>query len=416
MKPGYLFASKDLRTEMESRLREVAVQVERWDAELLLRTSTPDLVAALVEEYGIEPLVLHEDCMEQLPVEETKIDVSDDRNRAVFDRSRPCMMPASIIKVVIPFDGHPALLTMQPSQHFMGTSPMGRIDGSEIVLTHTAIDPTTEQIRGFVDKQLDLIRQLVGWVNADLVTFAGQLPGHAEGLVEQRRARLQKDRGLEGALGIPVRRRDDAPRPVPIVRKRLGLQRVRHQVAATKSYQDEYAIDQDQYTEVVDIILGMGRAFERSPTTFAKLEEDQLRDHILLQLNGTFEGHAGGELFNGEGKTDILVRVEDRNVFIGECKIWHGEKRFTDAIDQLLRYLVWRDTKAALVLFIREAHATAIIDKAENSIRKHANFKRLGQATTDGMVRRDFVLHQTGDTAREIEVALLPVVLRVPEA
>jgi hypothetical protein len=415
MKQNHLFNSRELRVELAGRLQEIAQQVERWDADLVLSTPTPDLVASLIEDYGVEPLVLHEERMEQFPVQETKIDVSGDHNRAIFDRSRPFMMPGSVVTVAIPFDGHPALLTMQPSQHLIGQAPLGRIDGSEIVLTYAAVDPTADQIRSFVNGQLTLIRKLVAWVNDDIRTFSEQLPGQAEGLVERRRTHLQRDRGLEGALGIPVRRRSDAPRPVPLVRKRLGLQRVKRPAGADKKYQDEYAIDQAQYGEVIDIILGMGRAFERSPTTFAKLDEDQLRDHILLQLNGTFEGQAGGELFNGEGKTDILVRVEDRNVFIGECKIWHGERRFADAIDQLLGYLVWRDTKSALVLFIREKDASAIIDKAEYVIRRHANFKRDGPPSGDASSLRNVVMHQTGDAAREIEVALLPVILRAPQ-
>ncbi|HJT91232.1 MAG TPA: hypothetical protein VJ777_04720 [Mycobacterium sp.] len=414
MKPKYLFVSKDLRAELGGRLEEVTQQVAQWDAALVLATTTADLVAALVEDYGMQPIAIHEDRMEQLPVQETKIDVSGDHSRAIFDRSRPFLVPGSVVTVVIPFDGHPALFNAKPSQQFVARAPLGQIRESEIVLTYVSADPTPENVRTFVTDQLSMIRKLVDLVNYDIETFAPVLARHAEEVVRQRRAQLQKDRGLEGALGIPVRRRADAPKAVPVVRKRLGLSRIRHQEAVGDRYGDEYAIDRSQYAEIIDIILGMGRAFERSPTTFAKLDEDQLRDHILLQLNGTFEGQAGGELFNGDGKTDILVRVEDRNVFIGECKIWHGERRFNEAIDQLLGYLVWRDTKAALVLFIREKDASSIIDKAEATIRSHANFKRAGRFSPDPATIRNFVMQQTGDAAREIEVALLPVVLRVP--
>jgi hypothetical protein len=36
------------------------------------------------------------------------------------------------------------------------------------------------------------------------------------------------------------------------------------------------------------------------------------------------------------GKTDLLIRVADQPLFIGECKIWSGP-------DQLLGYTTWRD-------------------------------------------------------------------------
>lgn len=41
------------------------------------------------------------------------------------------------------------------------------------------------------------------------------------------------------------------------------------------------------------------------------------------------------ETFNSSGKTDILIRVENRNIFIAECKFWRGPKSFGEAIEQL---------------------------------------------------------------------------------
>ena len=38
-------------------------------------------------------------------------------------------------------------------------------------------------------------------------------------------------------------------------------------------------------------------------------------------LNAQFEGKAAGEVFNGQGKTDILIREGGRNAFIAECKV-----------------------------------------------------------------------------------------------
>ena len=81
---------------------------------------------------------------------------------------------------------------------------------------------------------------------------------------------------------------------------------------------------------------------ERSPRAFAGMKEEDLRLLLLVPLNGHFEGQATGETFNGEGKTDILIRERNKNIFIAECKFWHGAKSFTEAIDQLQRYTTWR--------------------------------------------------------------------------
>ena len=101
-------------------------------------------------------------------------------------------------------------------------------------------------------------------------------------------------------------------------------------------------------------------AMERTPSVASGKDEEELRDQILVQLNGTFEGGATGETFVQKGKTDILVKDGERHIFVGECKWWSGAKACGDAIDQLLSYLPWRDEKAALILFIDRKDASAV--------------------------------------------------------
>ncbi|MDT5024175.1 MAG: hypothetical protein QOE61_601, partial [Micromonosporaceae bacterium] len=59
---------------------------------------------------------------------------------------------------------------------------------------------------------------------------------------------------------------------------------------------------------------------------------------------------------------------EDPNIFIGECKVWTGIGALDEALEQIFKYLVWRDTKAAILLFIRNMDVTAVIKKALEKI------------------------------------------------
>ena len=77
-----------------------------------------------------------------------------------------------------------------------------------------------------------------------------------------------------------------------------------------------------------------------------------MRDFLLMTLC-THYPNTTGETFNKAGKTDILVRHEGTNVFVGECKFWKGIKAFRDTIDQILGYLTWRDSKAAIIVAFR---------------------------------------------------------------
>jgi hypothetical protein len=135
------------------------------------------------------------------------------------------------------------------------------------------------------------------------------------------------------------------------------------------------------------------------------MPEEALRDNLLVSLNGQF-GASGAEMFSRKGKTDILIQQPDGAVFIAECKFWEGPRAFEVAVDQLLGYLVWRDTKSAIVLFVRNGDVSSIIEKADVAIRQHVRFKRPASTAVNSHV---YVLHHEQDVNREIEVAVLVV-------
>jgi hypothetical protein len=77
----------------------------------------------------------------------------------------------------------------------------------------------------------------------------------------------------------------------------------------------------------------------------------------------------------------------------------------------LLGYLTWRDTKAALILFIRTGQPTEVIAKAILEIEGHPNYERTLAKGEDGE-RYDFVMHPTSDPDQKIRLALLPFALQ----
>ena len=81
-----------------------------------------------------------------------------------------------------------------------------------------------------------------------------------------------------------------------------------------------------EYEEILRMMQSMAQVMELSPHVFETLGEEDLRTHFLVALNGQYEGQATGETFNFQGKTDILIRADGRNVFIAECKFWSGGK------------------------------------------------------------------------------------------
>jgi hypothetical protein len=152
-------------------------------------------------------------------------------------------------------------------------------------------------------------------------------------------------------------------------------------------------------------MTNMALVMERSPSAFAAIDEEALRSHFLVQLNGHYEGQATGETFNFEGKTDILIRVKGKNIFIAECKYWSGPKKLIETIDQLLGYANWRDTKVAIVIFNRNKRFSQVLEAIPRIMRGHSNFRRELSQPSETSFRYAFA--HRDDPNREMTLTIL---------
>ena len=126
---------------------------------------------------------------------------------------------------------------------------------------------------------------------------------------------------------------------------------------------------------------------------------------ILLYLEPRFEGSVTGETFNSTGKTDILIRHENSNVFIAECKFWRGQKEYLDTITQLLGYLTWRDSKSAIIVFVKNKNLSSVLEITEEVTPNHSNYLGLVDKKEDTWFNYRF--HIDGDRNREVKLAVL---------
>lgn len=184
---------------------------------------------------------------------------------------------------------------------------------------------------------------------------------------------------------------------LPRVRKRLLP-------ATLSSRAAEPGLEMELYEDILDTLQQMAFVIERCPAAFRSLDEETLRHHFLLPLNGRYEGSATGETFNFSGKTDILIRERGRTLFIAECKFWRGASGLLETIDQLLGYSSWRDTKSAIILFVRNKNFSDVVTQLSVCLTKHAQFKRL--IPVNGEARARGVFHQLEDRNRELIITV----------
>ena len=142
------------------------------------------------------------------------------------------------------------------------------------------------------------------------------------------------------------------------------------------------------FERILEIIRATAEAMERSPKTYAGMGEEDRRQIIVTILNTHYRGQVTAEAFNAKGRTDILLRdLDGRNLFIGECKFWSGTKGFIDAIDQLLGYTTWHDTKLGIIMFVREKHPSSLIEKAQGALGQHPQFAEWRSAANETELR-----------------------------
>lgn len=232
-----------------------------------------------------------------------------------------------------------------------------------------------QRLDELVDRDVKLVQQYVQHAQEMVPRFNNSMIEVAAVAFGQRLHEINENRKAISAISrsrFTVRKREDGMEKVivPIQRKQ-----VRVEAPGKAEPLKEYVLGMTEYNDILSTISSMAMVMERTPSVFMEMNEEPLRTILLVALNGIYEGQASGETFNGHGKTDILIRREDRNVFIAECLIWNGPAYLKAKMDdQLFQYAMWRDSKLALIVFNRGGNFTQVVAKMKNTVRSHSQF------------------------------------------
>lgn len=374
-----LFYQNDLDATLRAHVAAVHSKVDSIPQAQFMNARPEEIVEHLSSEIAIDPLEIYEDRAE-MEQSETRIDVSEWGDRNAFGHAGPIYVAGVAIKVTIPFSGESSLWTFRPNQ-WQSVFPRGRVSNAQengighlnIDMAQPADEPA-ERFKSRLDSELRSIRFFLDAQRKQVDQFNVGLPAAIRAAVDARRARIQKHEGLKDVLGIPLKRREGAPQVEPI---RLARKLVRPIPPPPKSgYQPEPGISDEDYAHILSVIRHEGRTFETAPKTYAVHDEEELRDILLAHLNGHYQGEASGETFRRNGKTDIRIEDNNRAAFVAECKIWKGAKELSQAINQMLGYLTWRDCKAALIVFNKHnAKFSALVENVLPVFQGHEKFR-----------------------------------------
>jgi len=397
----HLFSKFDLGQVLRNHYGMAQKEIDSYGEDYLLNASETDLVDYVVSKVTLDVPQLGEAYM--LEPTEVEVDVGHDpmwgRGHGQSTKVKGCR-----VEVRIPFTGDPDLLLCRPST-FTFSPPQARVGKDQLALIYDrAGQLNPDEIKRNYEHTVQQIREYLQHVATDCGQFHSGLEGQVRQMLATRKNRILQYRQAGLNIGIPLKRRADAAQTysVPGVVRKPQIQRP---IVKEKSFAPEPTLIESEYENILGIIRSMVSVMERSPKEFVHLGEEGLRSHFLVQLNGQYQGRATGETFNYNGKTDILIREGDRNIFIAECKIWKGEGQLVKAIDQILSYLHWRDTKTALMVFNRNKSFSDVLAKIEPTVQSHKCCKRLIKKV--GETEWRYVFHNPDDPNRELQLAVM---------
>jgi len=352
-----LFSLFNRLSIQESCNKQIADEIKGIKGDCLLNTSIDDLCDYFYRKYRIEVPILSKD---KIVVEQRGVHILD--------------VSGTAIEFTVPFEGDPEVFKVRPSS-FTLSPPIGELLGNNLVLRIQGIDLKAKDVRAEFDRNLSNIERYLETLRNDFFGFNNQIRQHARNVIERRRNKLLYDQNLVSSLGFPLKERKDAPQTfiAPDVRRKIIPSLP---LAGKSPFKPEPTLLPADYDHILTAIQNMAYVMERSPSAFSSMDEESLRFHFLVQLNGHYEGQATGETFNYEGKTDILIRSNGKNIFIAECKYWDGPKKLSETIDQILSYSCWRDTKVAIILFNRIKNFSKVLEAISPTVEEHQKFKR----------------------------------------
>lgn len=393
-----IFAEKSLYDLLSHLKEEARKEIFAEQPNKLLNVNETDYINYLVAKCSLEPLEFHQD---KVTVSQREEMIPAEMFPRAFATRRGESYRCSVITFHLPFTGDAGLLRFKPSEWLHMTYEVKATD-HEISFDVVNWNNEAQSINREKEEKIRFICQQAGNMQREIEGHNKSLEGFIRQALHARKEGLLKQQNLLQSLGVPLRKSDSVPETfaVPLPAKRLVVK----PESPSTAYAPEPTLSDGQYNDILHIIHETGVAMERTPNVYTDKGEEALRDHLIMVLS-THYPSTTGESFNKSGKTDILVRHEGKNVFVAECKIWGGQKLYLDTIDQVLGYLTWRDSKTAVVCFVRNKELQPVLNAIKKETSTHKCFVKNLDSGSDGQFRFEFRMKD--DPTRKVHLAVL---------
>ena len=367
-----IFREGRLTDYFKRKRDEIQRKLQYESEDYILNVNESDYINYLVEEWTVYPININfeevfidEPYEKDIPTERFPVYLYDVEPGESYPK------PATIYH--LPYTGNEDLFQYAPSNQLASGIDVFLFERC-LCFEVISLSGNPDEMKENAGKVISDLQTQLEYLAPELEKFNEQLPAIIKELFQDRKQEILDKHQFVASLGVPVKKREDLSEtyaiPTPEFRKSVNVEPQVTEVG----YKPEPTLPDSVYEDILQTIHDVGKMFEQLPSTYSDKDEEALRDHILLYLEPRYEGSTTGETFNKTGKTDILIRQENSNAIIAECKFWNGQQSFLEAITQLLRYLTWRDAKSAVIMFVQNKDFSSVLQTAEDVTPDHPNY------------------------------------------
>lgn len=399
-----LFASHPVSELFEENKNAIINEINKRTENEILNISVEDYAEYFESTYTIDFPILEEN---NFTISSFEIGVPASRfpiQFAIVDKYST--IPRDIIVFHVPFSGNINVLNYQPSTINLSAVQTVKVDNKEILFQYINFYDKPETIKLQFEADFDRFKRRYNLLKNDIISFNKSIKQFSINTIENKRNTILKKNNFLSSFNIPLKTKADAATtftaPSPKLKKKIVLP----PVFKNSQYKPDPTLDRENYLQILKIINDVGKNFERMPNTYKNKKEEDLRDHIILTLDPNFQfGSATGETFNKKGKTDIMLRYDSSVIFIAECKFWTGVSSFHETIDQLLGYLTWRDTKTAIVVFVKNKDISAVVKKVRAATTTHSQIVKFVSEVGENW--NEYLFSLPDDSGKNITLTIL---------
>lgn len=386
----------EFRQTLELKVRQA---IKNLDKAFILGVDEGEYKESLVESYTLNPLAID--------LEDPDIGHRNERQMVNHGHGSQSIKDVYVFTVSCRFTGSAVLFKVRSSSFYTDTSETIHVNpkSSKVSISFTMVEKDAEKFKRKKSEAFQNAYCNLSGTNREAESWNNSLPALVNSAFNERKKHFLDEAEFFKEIKIKTSPASDEIFSVQLLQKKKIPQ---PQAMTGKTVDFVPTFPQEIYKDVLDLFYNLGRIIEQKPSLYIGKREEGLRDLFLLFLETRYEGtSATGETFNRGGKTDILLKYQDgTNLFVAECKFWHGPKEFHKAISQLFdNYLTWRDSKTALMFFVTTKEFSKVLRAIQTEAPKHRCFRNTIGHSKDTSFTFEFCL--PGDAGKTIQLQIM---------